>query len=323
MNTYHETSSEPFETGEPSIDELLTDTLGLIDEIVRTRLAHGELARRRERIKAAAGQAPASARPDTGPATRRAAYPADGRTYAIDPAETPGADRHDVNGTRQCTGAVANPPIPPRATRASDGKEPGMYPIWGADPIAGGRAQGPRTPDGRRGRQAQRSVRTYYHRAGILVTDRYLTVAGHRYDIAELYDVWTVRGSRDPLGTGASVVAMAVVAIAVGWSFSGQPTIVSTAIVAAALVPAGVAVAAWRTRRRHYELWAEYRGGERHILTVLDGEVYGQICRAVIRAREARELREAREAAAQRPAVSNGARRPAVSNGARRPSPAF
>jgi hypothetical protein len=43
---------EPFEADPPSLDTLLADVLGLVDEIVESRLAGGELARRRERIKA-------------------------------------------------------------------------------------------------------------------------------------------------------------------------------------------------------------------------------------------------------------------------------
>lgn len=136
---------------------------------------------------------------------------------------------------------------------------------------------------------AARGPRTYYQRAGVSVTDRYLTVGGRRYEIAELYDVWTVRGPRDSLGSGAIVVAMVVLAIAIGWSYYGR-SIVSASLVAVSLVTVGLAVTVWKTRRRHYELWADYYGVDIRVLTVLDSETYGQICRAIIRAREARDI---------------------------------
>lgn len=146
------------------------------------------------------------------------------------------------------------------------------------------------SPGNRHEAAVQRGVRTYYQRAGISVTDHYLTVGGRRYEVAELYDVWTVRGPRDPLGVGAAVVAMMVLATAVAWSYYGRPMI-SAGVAAIALIPAGLALTAWKTRRRHYELWADYRGTDVQVLTVLDGEVYGQICRALIRAREARDIK--------------------------------
>lgn len=145
------------------------------------------------------------------------------------------------------------------------------------------------SPGDRHDASARRGVRTYYQRAGIGITDHYLTVGGRRYAVVELYDVWTVRGPRDPLGVGAAIAAMVVLALAVGCSYYGLP-VISAGIAAFSLVPAGLALTAWKTRRRHYELWAEYQGAEIQVLTVLDGEVYGQICRALIRARESRDV---------------------------------
>lgn len=51
MTTYDDANLEPSEVREPSLDELLGDVLGLIDQVVEARLADGELARRRARIK--------------------------------------------------------------------------------------------------------------------------------------------------------------------------------------------------------------------------------------------------------------------------------
>lgn len=52
MTAYDDENLEPSEVREPSLDDLLSEVLGFIDEIVAARLANGELARRRARIKA-------------------------------------------------------------------------------------------------------------------------------------------------------------------------------------------------------------------------------------------------------------------------------
>jgi len=56
VTSYDDENLEPSEVREPSLDELLGELLGLIDEIVAARLADGELGRRRARIKADADQ---------------------------------------------------------------------------------------------------------------------------------------------------------------------------------------------------------------------------------------------------------------------------
>ncbi len=51
MTTHDFANAEPFKAREPSLDELLGEVLDLIDQVVDIRLADGELARRRTRIK--------------------------------------------------------------------------------------------------------------------------------------------------------------------------------------------------------------------------------------------------------------------------------
>jgi diguanylate cyclase (GGDEF)-like protein len=51
VNTHDDANLQPSVAHEPSLDELLAEVLHLVDETVETRLADGELLRRRERIK--------------------------------------------------------------------------------------------------------------------------------------------------------------------------------------------------------------------------------------------------------------------------------
>lgn len=131
--------------------------------------------------------------------------------------------------------------------------------------------------------------RTYYQRSGVCVTDRYLVTSDGRYEISELRGLRTGRGPCDPVAMGSIVVAAVIVLlIAVTWP-RRDPIAGWLMIVAISLVPLGAAVAVCKAKRRHHELWAEYRGADVRLLDISGSEVFGQICRALIRAREARE----------------------------------
>lgn len=130
--------------------------------------------------------------------------------------------------------------------------------------------------------------RTHYERAGVCVTDQYLVVSGRRYEVGELNELRVIRGPHDPVAVSALVFALVLVlAIAIGVSqhdsLSGWVT-----LTAVALIPLGTALVVCRVRRRRFELWATYRGVEVRVLDISRAEEFGQIRRALIRAREAR-----------------------------------
>ena len=138
----------------------------------------------------------------------------------------------------------------------------------------------------RQDRSAPHNRRTYYDRSGVSVTERWLTVAGRRYRVDGLANLRTARGPRDPFVLGASGVAgVAALALAVA-----SPSLRSVTHWAVALVlvtvPVVIALVAWKQRVRRFELWADYQGYEVQVLWTFDALRYGQICRAIVRAKE-------------------------------------
>lgn len=117
------------------------------------------------------------------------------------------------------------------------------------------------------------------------MTDRYVAVLGDRYEMADIDNIWMVRGPRKPMGTGVIVAGMLIFAAATGWSCLARSA-VSCLLVAVILSLAALLLVAWRNSRRRYELWAEYRGDDVQVLIFSERETYGRICRAIVRARE-------------------------------------
>lgn len=142
-------------------------------------------------------------------------------------------------------------------------------------------------PDDRYDRSAPRVTRTYYRRGAVSVTDQWFAIDGRRYAVSGLSRLRTVRGPRNPIARGVTLVAaLLTLAVAVGWQRFGEAT-VWVGVAALALLPAGLAAATWRIRQRHFELWADYHGESIQLLITTDERVYGAITRALIRAREA------------------------------------
>jgi len=121
---------------------------------------------------------------------------------------------------------------------------------------------------------------TLLHQPGIRVTGRWFIVGSRRYDVTELSHLRTVRGRHDPLTTRA-VVTTGVVLAAVGAVMIG-----STAL----LVPLVLAWLGYRLRPRPFELWADYRGTTIQLFSSDSEREYGQVCRALVRAREIARL---------------------------------
>jgi hypothetical protein len=130
----------------------------------------------------------------------------------------------------------------------------------------------------------------------ILITTGHLTFNGVRYRLDELSEFGTVRGRR-PVGrrhtriTGlvAVVAVLVVVFVAIGTGWTRQIWLALAAAlivtVAASFLPTLLGAAL----RRPYELWARYRDAPLLLFVTEDSEQYGQVIRAVVRAREWRE----------------------------------
>jgi hypothetical protein len=126
----------------------------------------------------------------------------------------------------------------------------------------------------------------------ICVTSAWCLVEGADYAIGELDLVGVARGHRDVLHTRkvvgfvavAGVLLLVAVAIALGWTRQIWPAVIVAVIgtVALTVLPSVLD----RMLRRPYEIWAEYRGAGVRLFVTEDREQYGQVARALVRARE-------------------------------------
>lgn len=129
---------------------------------------------------------------------------------------------------------------------------------------------------------------TFLDRNGVRITGCWLTVAGRRYAVADLIEVWAVRGPRHPLAYNAFKAA-GVVAVAAGIAAPRLDTPIAWLGVAVSLaVPMAVALVALRVQPRPLALWADYRGRTERLLESADAVWFYQVCRALDRAREYR-----------------------------------
>jgi hypothetical protein len=128
--------------------------------------------------------------------------------------------------------------------------------------------------------------------AEICVTTMWCTAGGTRYPIADLTMLERRRGRR-ALGRGrrvaglvvvAAVLVVAVLAIRNGWTRQIWGA-VGAAVVATAALTALPAVLG-RALHRPYEIWARYEGTAVLLFVTEDPEQYGQVARALVRARE-------------------------------------
>ena len=116
-----------------------------------------------------------------------------------------------------------------------------------------------------------------------------------RYPIAGLHNLGQRRGERDPLhvpaivGLGLVLAVLALVVVAIGrrWT-SDLGAALAVAVVGTAAVtflPSALA----GVLRRSYEIWAEYEGRLVCLFVTFDKEQFGQVSRALVRARESLE----------------------------------
>lgn len=136
---------------------------------------------------------------------------------------------------------------------------------------------------------------TLLRQPGIRVVGRWFIVGNRRYDVTELSHLQTVRGRHDPLTVRATITAgvvLAAIAAVMVASTVGRPIQLSAvpALGAALVVPVVLAWVGHRLRPRPYELWAEHRGATIQLFYSDSEREYGQVCRALVRAREMTRL---------------------------------
>jgi hypothetical protein len=126
----------------------------------------------------------------------------------------------------------------------------------------------------------------------ICVTNHWCIVDQERYPVAELTLVGAARGERDLLRARKAVGLVIVVAVLVLSGFairSGRTRDIWTALgvtLAATAAVTALPGALGRFLRRTYQIWALYRGSQVLLFDTADQEQYGQVARALIRARE-------------------------------------
>jgi len=139
-----------------------------------------------------------------------------------------------------------------------------------------------------------------YAKPGIVVTDQWFVVAGYRYPVSELSNLRTGRGTRHPLTVRAIVVTVVVLlGLAATLGLTGDPTDLPAgtylAIAAALIAPFVLAVIGDRLSPRAYELWADYYGITVRLFYSDNEQQYGQVTRALLRAKEIASLGGAAE----------------------------
>lgn len=134
-----------------------------------------------------------------------------------------------------------------------------------------------------------------YRQPGVRVTSEMFLVAGRRFPIRELSDLRTARGPQDPLTVRAVLVtagAIALIGVALGYAGELYRLSARTYFLLglAAFVPMALAALGRRLRPPAYELWGRYRGSMILLFSSDQERQFGQVRRALIRAREVDRL---------------------------------
>jgi hypothetical protein len=130
-----------------------------------------------------------------------------------------------------------------------------------------------------------------YARPGIVITAERFTVGRSSWPVAGLTQVWTTRGPHDRLAlraVGISAGLIGAVGVLLGFT-GGLQRLTATAYLvlgAVGLLPLLLVLAADRWRPPAYELWGRYQGAEVLLLSSDDERQFGQVARALQRARE-------------------------------------
>jgi hypothetical protein len=131
-----------------------------------------------------------------------------------------------------------------------------------------------------------------YRRRGVLVTYDVFESGGRRYRVDGLARLRTARCTRNPVTAWVAVLGGATVAaIGIGLSFGRHPAgpdrTTYAVLLVAAVVPTLVVLLAGRRARRSHELWGDYLGATTLLFASTDEREFGQVTRALLRAREA------------------------------------
>jgi hypothetical protein len=155
-------------------------------------------------------------------------------------------------------------------------------------------------------------MRTFYRDDQVRITSSAFHVDGHRYPLEDLDGVWRARhrlgGRRVLIGLGVLLAAIAFTALVrYTWWFGGLrrqverwlragPASVAAvgflvlllAVLGVVAVEAGlIAIEDIRGHARELQLWASIRGEPVLLLSTNDRDRFGQVCRALVRARAA------------------------------------
>lgn len=130
-----------------------------------------------------------------------------------------------------------------------------------------------------------------YARPGIVVTAERFTVGSTSWPVAELTQLWTTRGPHDRLAIRAVAVTGAVIGgVGVLLGFTGGLERLTAgaylALGAVGLLPVLLVLVGDRWRPPAYELWGRHRGAEVLLFSSDDERQFGQVSRALRRARE-------------------------------------
>ncbi|MFI7081239.1 DUF6232 family protein [Micromonospora sp. NPDC049903] len=136
-----------------------------------------------------------------------------------------------------------------------------------------------------------RSQRLLYARPGIIVTADRFTVGRSTWRVAELTHLHTTRGDQDPVAARAVLVSTVVIGgIGLMLGFTGglhRLTAEAYLLLGAVfLVPVLLAAAGDRWRPPPYELWGRRGDVEELLFSSDDEQQFGQVSRALRRARE-------------------------------------
>ncbi|GAA4441945.1 DUF6232 family protein [Phytohabitans houttuyneae] len=128
----------------------------------------------------------------------------------------------------------------------------------------------------------------YYHQRGVAVTDKWLVVHGSRFMIAELHHLERARGPLPSPARSSLYLGLAVMGVAapVALVFSTPLAWVIAALAAAAAL--GVMMFSCRRWPASYQMWADYGSRPTLLFETGDGQEFGQVSRALIRAVEHR-----------------------------------
>ncbi|MEU6021572.1 DUF6232 family protein [Micromonospora sp. NPDC048871] len=151
----------------------------------------------------------------------------------------------------------------------------------------GARTRPPWSPGGTAGGQPT----LLYARPGIIVTADRFTVGTTTWQVAELTHLHTTRGPHDRMATRAALVSAAVIVgigLALGFTGGLQRLTAGAYLLLGAvfLVPVLVAAAGDRWRPPAYELWGQRAGATELLFASDDEHQFGQVSRALRRARE-------------------------------------